>query len=191
MFTSLCFFLATARFGRLETTDLLPTAGLPQTAAVEGVVTAATIGEGLFNGIAQVFFQGSLLAGIVFAIGLLVGSWRACAAALAGSLAGILVASGMGAAEPAIRAGAFGFNSVLVAIAFGAVFRAPGRAATFTYALLATVATPVVFAAVSAALEPLGVPALTLPFVLVTWLFLFASRRFRGLSRAAVEDSSH
>lgn len=183
VFTSLCFFLATARFGRLETTDLLPTAGLPQTATVEGVVTAATVGEGLFNGIAQVFFQGSLLTGIVFAIGLLVGSWRACLAALAGSLVGILVAWGMGAAEPAIRAGAFGFNSVLVAIALGTVFLAPGRAATFAYALLATVATPVVFAAVSAALEPLGVPALTLPFVLVTWLFLFASRGLQSIQR--------
>jgi len=33
----------------------------------------------------------------------------------------------------------------------------------------------VVFAAVSAALEPIGIPALTSPFVIVVWLFLLAS----------------
>lgn len=177
---SLCFFLATARFGRLQSTHLLPTAGLPKSVAVEGVVTASTVAEGLFNGIAQVFFQGNILTGILFAAGLLIGSRVACASALVGSLTGLLVAWGMGASEPAIRSGAFGFNSVLVAIALASVFFVMSRV-SIVYALLATVATPIVFAAVSAALEPLGVPALTLPFVLVTWLFVSASEFFPTL----------
>lgn len=177
VFTSLCFFLATARFGRLKPTGLLPTAGLPKTAVVEGVVTASTVGQGVFNGIAQVFFQGSVVTGVLFAVGLIVASRMAFAAAVAGSLAGLLVAWGMGAAEPAIRAGAFGFNSVLVAIALTSVFLAPTRV-TLAYALLAAIVTPFVVAAAAAALEPLGMPALTLPFVLVTWVFLFASRVF-------------
>ncbi|MCE7978492.1 MAG: hypothetical protein DYH03_15470, partial [Nitrospira sp. NTP1] len=45
----------------------------------------------------------------------------------------------------------------------------------------ATITTPFIFSAVSAGLEPLGVPALTLPFVLVTWLFVFASKLFPDL----------
>ncbi|HEX7858492.1 MAG TPA: urea transporter [Sphingobium sp.] len=93
-----------------------------------------------------------------------------------GSLTGLLVVWGMGAAEPAIRSGAFGYNSVLVAVALGGVFFVLDRA-SIAYALLATIATAFVFAAASAALEPLGVPALTLPFVLVTWLFLLATRK--------------
>lgn len=36
------------------------------------------------------------------------------------SYAGLLAAWGMGAAEPAMRSGAFGFNAVLTAIALGA-----------------------------------------------------------------------
>ncbi len=52
-------FLAIARFGRLESTGLLPTAGLPSAVAVEGVVTLSTVVQGLFNGVAQVFFQGN------------------------------------------------------------------------------------------------------------------------------------
>jgi urea transporter len=180
VFTALCFLLACARFGRLRSTHILPTAGLPKAAIVEGVVTASTVVQGLFHGIAQVFFQGSVVTGMLFVIGLLISSRRACLTALLGSLTGLFVAWGMGAAEPAIRSGAFGFNCVLTAIAMGSVFFALDKASA-AYALLATVATAVVFAAISAALEPLGMPALTLPFVLVVWLFVLASRHFPRL----------
>lgn len=175
--TSLGLFLSTARFGRLQPSGLLPTAGLPTTATVEGVVSASTIVEGLFTGLAQVFFQGSVVTGVLFAAGLLVASRMAFAAALVGSFVGLLVAWGMGAAEPAIRTGAFGFNSALVAIALASVFLSPSRA-SIAYALFAAMMTPFVVATVTAAFEPIGMPALTLPFVLVTWMFLLASRMF-------------
>lgn len=183
VFTSLCFFLAVARFGRLQSTHMLPTAGLPKEVTVEGVVTLTTVVDGLFKGVAQVFFQDNFITGVLFVVGLLISSRRACAAALMGSLVGLLVAWGMGAAEPAIRAGAFGFNSVLAAIAVGSVFFVLNRVTT-VYALIAAVATAVVYAAVSAALQPLGVPALTLPFVLVTWAFLLAGTVFSRLRAA-------
>ena len=63
IFTALCFLLACARFGRLHSTHVLPTAGLPKAATVEGVVTASTVVEGLFSGVAQVFFQGNAITG--------------------------------------------------------------------------------------------------------------------------------
>lgn len=173
--TSLCVLLASARFGGLQTTDLLPTASLPKAATVEGVVTASTLGEGVLTGIGQVFLQDNMLSGALFTLGLFVASRRACLAALAGSFAGMLVAWGLGAAEPAIRAGAFGYNSVLVAIAVSGAVLAPSRVAT-ACALFAALATPVVTAATAAALEPFGMPALTLPFVLVTWTVLLASQ---------------
>lgn len=180
VFTTWVFVLACARFGRLQTTAVLPTAGLPKAATVEGIVTASTVAEGLFSGIAQVFFQGNAITGAIFVAGLLVSSRVAAGVALAGSCAGLLVAWGLGAAEPAIRAGAFGFNSVLTAIALGSGLFTP-RAAAAAYTTLAVVVTAVVFAAMSAALEPLGMPALTSPFVLVTWLFLLAGPLFRQL----------
>lgn len=187
VFVSLCTFLTTARFGRLQPTGLLPTANLPRSAAVEGVVTAATLGEGLVNGIAQIFFQSGLLPGVLFIAGLLVASRGACAAALLGSLTGMLVAWGMGAAESAIRTGVFGFNSALTAIALASVFLTPSRAACL-YAWLAALVAPFVAAATAAALEPLGMPALTLPFVLVTWTFLLAGRAFPALGAGAPES---
>src|SRR5690606_18289114 len=183
VFITLLCVLAGARCGRLQGTGQLPTAGLPKATVVEGVVGFSTIAEGLFNGIAQVFFQGNVITGVLIATGLLVASRSAFAAALAGSLTGVLVAWGMGAAEPAIRAGAFGFNPVLTAIAlYGVFFSASARAAA--YALLGTIGTAVVYAGVSAALEPLGMPALTLPFVLVTWCFVAAGPLFPRLRMA-------
>lgn len=182
--TTLLFILASARFGRLQVTDVLPVAGLPQAATVEGIVTWTTLVQGLFNGIAQVFFQSNFVTGMFFAAGLLVGSRKACVAAIAGSLAGLLVAWGMGAGEPAIRAGAFGFNGVLTAIALcGGVFL-HNTTSSMLFGLFAVVVTAVVFAAMSAALQPIGMPALTSPFVLVTWLFLLASPRFKRLPAA-------
>ena len=182
--TTLFFVLACARLGRLHSTDVLPTAGLPKAATVEGIVTVSTVIEGLFNGVAQVFFQGNAITGVFFVAGLLISSRLAGIAALLGSFVGLLVAWGMGAAEPAIRAGAFGFNSVLTAIALVSAFFVP-NATSAAYGTLAVVATAIVFAAMSAALEPLGMPALTSPFVLVTWLFLLASPHFPRIRTVA------
>ena len=181
---TLLFILASSRFGRLHSTGVLPTAGLPKAAIVEGVVTATTVVEGLIKGLAQVFFQDNAVTGIFFAVGLLASSWRVCCAALLGSLTGLLVAWAMGAAEPAIRSGAFGFNSTLAAIALVGGF-AMANAVPMVYGVLAAVAAAVVFAAMSAALEPLGMPALTGPFVLTSWLFLLASPLFMRLRPAA------
>ena len=175
VFTTLCFVLASARFGQLHATQHLPTSGrLPQGASVEGMVSFGTFAEGILNGVAQVFFQGNVVTGILFTLGLLVSSRVAAVSALLGSLAGLLVGWGMGAAEPAMRVGAYGFNSALTAIVLCDLVLLPNAAAA-AYALLAALATAVVYAAVAAAFEPLGMPALTLPFVLVAWGFVLAS----------------
>ena len=139
--------------------------------ASAGAVSISTLLQGTLNGVGQIFFQDSIVTGALFALGLFISTMRAGIAALAGSLAGALVAWSMGAAEPAIRSGNFGFNGALVAIALTCTFSAPGwRAATL--ALFAVVATPLVSAAVAAILQPFGLPALTLPYGLLTWLSL-------------------
>lgn len=186
---ALCFLLACALFGRLHSTHVLPTAGLPKEAVVEGVVSARTIAEGLFKGVAQVFFQGSVVTGVFFLLGLLVSSRRMFLTALFGSLTGLLVAWGMGAAEPAIRSGAFGFNCVLTAIAMVSFGFALNKAASAFYVLLATISSAIVFAAASTALKPVGMPALTLPFVLAVWIFVLAVRQFPGLLQETPDHS--
>lgn len=117
--TILLFVLACARFGQLHVTGALPSAGLPHiSVGVEGVVTFSTVINGTFAGISQVFYQGDVITGLIFIIGLAVSSRTVCLAALIGSFAGVLIAWWMGAEEAAIRAGAYGFNNVLTAIVF-------------------------------------------------------------------------
>jgi urea transporter len=70
-----------------------------------------------------------------------------------------------------------GFSPVLTAIALGTVFNPPGLRSA-VYAVLGTVFTVVAQAAFNVALTPLAIPALTGPFVLVTWIFLLP-RPFR------------
>lgn len=179
---ALAFVLAADRFGALHTTGFLPTAGLPKgTTAILGVVGADTLINGFLKGIAEVFFQDSALTGAVMLAGLFVSSRPACAAATMGSLIGMLVAWRMGATEESIRLGLFGFNPALTAIALASVFLVLDRAAAL-YALLAVVVTAVIFASVSAALLPIGMPALTAPFVLVTWAFVLAAPSFGRLT---------
>lgn len=186
VFATFLFVLAAGRFGRLEPSGLLPAASLPASASVEGVVDLVTLGQGLLNGIGQVFFQQNLVSGALFALGLLLASRRAFAAALGGSALGALLAWGMGAPETAIRAGVFGFNPVLTAIALYGVLLLPGRHA-LAYAVLGAGISAVAFAALSAGLEPFGLPALTLPFVLVTWVFVAAAAGFGRLHRTGAD----
>lgn len=179
--TTWIFILAGARFGRLPSTDQLPTAGLPSSAMVEGVVSIGTLAEGLFTSIAQVFFQGNLITGIIFVIALAVSSRRVAALALLGAFIAMLMAWWLGAAELAIRDGAYGFNAVLVVLAL-ASFLSAGRI-VWLYVVFASATSTIIFAALSAALAPVGMPAMTAPFVLTTWLFILAAPAFKKLSR--------
>lgn len=173
--TTLAALLASAHLGGLLTAHRAEAGASSAVAAPDGAISAATLGEGVLNGVAQVFFLGNPVSGLLLVAGLLVASRRASAAALMGSLIGFLAGRAMGAPEAELRAGAFGFNSALCAIALASVLLVPGRRAQ-VHALLAAVLAPCVGVGCSAALGALGLPALTLPFVLTTWTFLLLDR---------------
>ena len=82
-----------------------------------------------------------------------------------------------GAESELITGGLLGFSPVLTAIALGTVFYRPSwRVAAYT--ALGTVFTVIAQSALNVALTPLAIPALTAPFVLVTWLFLLPRQCF-------------
>lgn len=137
----------------------------------------------VLQGVAQVFLVQSPVTGALFLAGLAVSSRRAALLALAGSAVAALVAVASGASVSSIEAGLFGFSPVLTAIALGSTFAAPsGR--NLLHALLGTVFTVFTQAALNDALQPIALPALTAPFVLVTWLFL------AGRPKQAREDAN-
>lgn len=123
------------------------------------------------KGVAQIFLIDSWVTGLFFLAGLAVSNgwsafWAAVGSAL--SLAVILLFGGSGTS---IAEGLYGFSPVLTAIALGSIFYKPSwRTAVWT--LTGIVVTVFVQAAMNVLLAPLGLPALTAPFCMTTWLFL-------------------
>jgi urea transporter len=134
---------------------------------------AAFIG-GVLQSISQVFLKGDAISALLLLAGLAVSSLPAAAWGLVGAMLAVVTAHALGAESDLVSAGLMGFSPVLTAIALGAVFHAADapRARVIGYAVLGTVFTVVVQGALNVLLTPFGIPTLTAPFVLVTWLFL-------------------
>jgi urea transporter len=151
-------------------------------------ITLVNLLQAFFRGIGEVFFQDNLWTGIIFLIAILVNSRISAAFAALGSLVGLLAALLLfGGNGFWVYHGLYGFNAVLCAIAVGGVFF------VFTwqsaiYALVCALLGTVVMAAISAFLSPIGMPALTAPFVLGAWLFLLPKAGFHVLRPVALAD---
>jgi urea transporter len=151
-------------------------------------ITLVNLLQAFFRGIGEVFFQDNLWTGIIFLIAILVNSRISAAFAALGSLVGLLAALLLfGGNGFLVYHGLYGFNAVLCAIAVGGVFF------VFTwqsaiYALVCALLGTVVMATISAFLSPIGMPALTAPFVLSGWLFLLPKAGFHVLRPVALAD---
>jgi urea transporter len=127
--------------------------------------------QGVLHSISQVFLKGNGISALLFLAGLAVNSIAAAAFALSGAILAVIAAHLLGAESDLITGGLLGFSPVLTAIALGTFFYRPSlRVALF--AALGTVFTVIVQAAMNVALTPFAIPALTAPFVVVTWMFL-------------------
>lgn len=123
------------------------------------------------KGIAQVFLINSWVTGIFFLAALAVKSWRAALWAGIASAIALLIAIAWKGPGADIANGLYGFSAVLTGIALGATFlNFSWRAAIWS--VCGIVATVFIQAAMNAAFAPLGLPTLTGPFCLATWLFL-------------------
>lgn len=133
--------------------------------------------QGVLLSISQVFLKGSAVAALLLLAGLAVNSLAAAAFALAGAIIAVVTAHLFGAESDLITGGLLGFSPVLTAIALGTVFYKPGVRVAI-YAAVGAAFTVIVQAALNVALTPFGIPALTAPFVLVSWLFLLPRQSF-------------
>ncbi len=133
--------------------------------------------EAAAHGIGQVMFQASLWTGLLFLAGIAVGDRHHAAWVLVGSIVGMLVASyhvdaAMRSLDPErlieraqfdnVKLGLYGYNATLAAVAlclWRKSFLAPLLGILFSVPL-------------TESLPRLGLPALTAPFVLATWLVL-------------------
>lgn len=121
------------------------------------------------RGLGQVIFLEHPLAGLCLLLGLLLADRRAALWALLGSAGGLGLALYQGWAEHSALAGLYSYNAVLSAIALSQVHRQPW--APLLGVVLALLLQPG-FAA-------LGLPALTMPFILACWLVQASQRLLR------------
>ena len=183
--TSWLLLLASYGFAGIEG-DALPFANQVEAIdpAAANLLEPAGFAAGVLKSISQVFLKGNAVSALLFLAGLAVSSLPAAACAFAGALLAVVTAHALGAESELISAGLMGFSPVLTAVALGAVFYAPS-ARVLAYAALGTVFTVIVQGAMNVALAPLGIPTLTAPFVLATWLFLLPRQHFGPHPEAA------
>lgn len=133
------------------------------------------------RGLGQVAFQGHAGAGLLFLVALAVQSWVAALAALLGAAVGAGAAALFNADARQRAEGLYGFNGALVALGL----------TQFLQPVVAVWALVVVGAALSSAVAlglgrivgRWGLPGLTAPFVLTTWVGLLVAR-WLGLEAA-------
>ena len=129
------------------------------------------------RGISQVFLIKSWVCGVFFLAGLAVSSWRAAMWAAIGSALSLFIAIVWDGPGTDIANGLYGFSAVLTAIALGATFcNFSWRSAI--WAIIGTIVTVFIQAGMNAFFAPMGLPTLTGPFCVATWIFLFPAYKF-------------
>ena len=136
-----------------------------QAAASPSSVQALMLG--LPHSFGQVFLCSDLASGWLVFFSVAVASPLAAALGTCGALIGMITAFASGADTAAIAQGLWGYNGILVAIALGGIFHAPGRK---------TLAIALIGAGLASLLQALqgrwmgNLPPLTLSFVVTTWM---------------------
>jgi len=129
--------------------------------------------DAILSGVSQVFLLQSTLAGVLMLLGLACSSRRAMFCALGGSVVAFAFAWLVSADREALNNGLYSFSAVLTAIALGTAFPLSGWRGV-TCGAVGVLAAVLVQSALNTLLMPLGMPAFTMPFVLVTWCCLLA-----------------
>ena len=138
----------------------------------------------LLRGAGQVMFQNNPVTGVLFLVGIFFNAITTDAlplgwGALIGLVSSTLAAIVLSADRDLIRNGLFGFNGILVGVGLAFFLRFDG--VLIGYIVLGAVVSTVVMMALANFLGSWDVPALTAPFVLTAWLFLFAAFLFSNL----------
>jgi len=176
VFTTWIILLASYAFSNLYNSGL-PHPSLPHQFIVEyhKLRSDNYIFDSLFNGISQVFLFSNVTSGVLFVLGLAIESFWAAAFAVCGAFSAIFTAMVLAANNHSVHLGLYSFNAVLTAIALGCAFNNPSWR-VLVYTFIGVVFTVIMQGALNTLFSPLGIPALTMPFVLTSWLFLVSNK---------------
>ena len=152
-------------------------------------MSARDLLDGFLLGPAEVFFQGKLIIGVLFLIGILCSSHIDFMMAILGSLVGLGTGWLLGVDADTLSAGLMGYNAVLAMMALGGLFYVIDINSV-AIAMIAAMTTVVVCVALTAMVVPYGAYIYTAPFVLVTWLFIAAKPFLHRLKAVPPADAT-
>jgi len=132
--------------------------------------------QGSLNGIGQIFFLHTILSGVLLFVAIFWAGWRFGLFAIIGNSVSLLTAYTLGAERTLIYLGLYGYNAILTILAVSVIFKtSTNRYAMFTGVIGAALTVPIT-ASLATLLIPFGLPVFTMPFVISTWLILFARK---------------
>jgi urea transporter len=137
--------------------------------------------QDIFNGIGQVFFLDNTISGIILSLAVFLGGKKLGFYAVIGNIVSILIAYFLGGEHTLIARGLYGYNAILTIIAVSAVFNHEHNRFALLSGIIAACLTVPITAGLSTFLLPYGLPALTMPFVLCSWLILSARKLMPNL----------
>ena len=130
------------------------------------------------SGFSEIFLLKSVLAGTLILIGIFIASRKAGVYAIVANLIGFLAVIVLGANHDQINEGLFGYNVILTVLALGIALRTRiQRPISIVLGILLTV---VIHAGMTTLLTPYGLPVFTLPFIIATWIMLFAGNQMKA-----------
>lgn len=140
---------------------------------VEGTVNWS---QAILNGLGQIFFLQNPISSVLLYIGLFIAGWKFGVFALIGNVFAILTAFALGGAHELIHTGLYGFNGVLIILAVAIAFKESNNSLAFITGIIGACLSVPLTATVTTWLTPYGLPTLTMPFILGTWLLLGARK---------------
>ncbi|MCR8659792.1 urea transporter [Paenibacillus endoradicis] len=127
--------------------------------------------NGVIYGISQIFFLKNVYSAVLILIGIFWAGWRLGVYAVVGIIISWLTAYGLGAEVTSLNMGMYGYNAVLAILAISVVYADRNGNSALTGIIAAIITVPIT-ASINEWMHPYGLPALTMPFVLVTWLMI-------------------
>ncbi|WP_318616650.1 urea transporter [Sporosarcina sp. YIM B06819] len=132
--------------------------------------------EGTFNGIGQIFFLHNTLSGVLLFVAVFWAGWKFGLYAIIGNFVALITSYLLGGEPHLIFMGLYGYNAILTIFAVSVVFKGKSHRFGPYLGIIGACLTVLLTASIATLLLPFGLPALTMPFVLSTWLLLAARK---------------
>ncbi|WP_288790277.1 urea transporter [uncultured Elizabethkingia sp.] len=128
--------------------------------------------DNVLKGVGQIMLQENRWTGLLFLVGLFLGSWQCGVAAILATAAGTFTAMKLNYDKSQINAGLYGFSAALVGVALAFIF----QATILIWVLI------ILGGALAGIIQHFfiqkKIPVFTFPFIIITWVLVFLLHQF-------------